>query len=424
MADLQIKRPMAVGRRGKEGVSVWLLASRDDIDQGNTNGPAQVYDERSRTFTAPLPLQQWFKFVAFPGVEEGTLLPFDAPEDDDANALYDEKAERLIVQMTGAVKGGPGSGYHDPHVGLPGVHGGSQPREGYVWEKIKHGKKPKPATGKPKTPKEPPKQYPLGTPDSISDAADDEDEVSAPAKRGKPKGAPVSKAARVEAKGKVGKAINETLAAIDEVHGDGELGELPFQKNSGTRTTGKFEYYLANRKPIRIVVSDKGKTPSLDTAHEIGHWLDHVVLSTGNANSAYFANLKNPDYKATVERFWEVVDRTDSIRRLDELKTKGGTVKMEVSSDSGYLGLEGEKTKVVDVPADGRYVRYLARRDEVWARAYSQYVATRSSSSVLKSELTERQGRNDGYPAMWSDEDFAPVADAIDNLFKTMGWLE
>jgi hypothetical protein len=77
-------------------------------------------------------------------------------------------------------------------------------------------------------PKEPPKQYPPGTPDSISDAADDEDETSAPAKRGKPKGAPVSKAARVKAKGKVGKAINETLAAIDEVHGDGELGELPF----------------------------------------------------------------------------------------------------------------------------------------------------------------------------------------------------
>lgn len=426
MAELQIKRPVAVGRRGKDGSAVWLIASRDDIDHGNMNGPAQVYDERVRVFTQPLPLQQWLKFVTFPGVDAGTL-PFDVPDDDDAGALYDEKAERLIVQMTGAVKGGPGSGYHAPHVGLPGVHGGSAPRSeagyaAYVYEKVKRGKKPKPPANKPTDPEDLPKKYPEGTPESIWDAADDSDE-EAPAKRGGPKGSKVSAAAKVVAKGKVGKAINETLAAIDEVHGDGELRELPFEKNSGTRMTGLFEYRLnRDRTPIRIAVSDKGETPSITAAHEIGHWLDHSVLIVAGQR---VVNTNTPEQKAAVASFWEAIGRTESIQKLKELKAKDATVKMEVVTGTERVGNDVRLIRsVVDVPVVRKHLNYLMREDEVWARAYSQYVATRSSSAVLKTELEKERGLAGSYPRQWSDEDFAPVAASIDKIFKVMGWLE
>jgi hypothetical protein len=71
-----------------------------------------------------------------------------------------------------AIKGGPGSGYHAPHVGLPGVHGGSRPREeagyaAYVYEKQKYGKKPKESKRKPRQAGNLPKEYPPGTPESI-----------------------------------------------------------------------------------------------------------------------------------------------------------------------------------------------------------------------------------------------------------------
>ena len=82
-----------------------------------------------------------------------------------------------------ARKGGPGSGYHEPHVGLPGVHGGSQSREeagyaAYVYEKQKYGKKPKQPAGKPTDPKDLPKKYPKGTPESTSAAAQSDTETS------------------------------------------------------------------------------------------------------------------------------------------------------------------------------------------------------------------------------------------------------
>lgn len=421
MAELQIKRPVAVGRRGEEGAAVWLIASRDDIDQGNTNGPAQVYDERTRVFTQPLPLQQWLKFVTFPGVEAGTL-PFDVPDDDDAGALYDEKAERLIVQMTGAVKGGPGSGYHAPHVGLPGVHGGSAPRSeagyaAYVYEKVKRGKKPKPPANKPTDPENLPKKYPEGTPESIWDAADDSDE-EAPAKRGGPKGSKVSAAAKVEAKGKVGKAINETLAAIDEVHGDGALNDLPFVKSSGKGRWGFYEHTYSGT-PIRIAVSDKADTPMMTAAHEIGHWLDGAILPIGK-NNAYFSSSSEAE---AVADFWRAIDQTDAIQQLNKLRREGGTVKMKVPKLEVVDGKLIQVAVMQDVPANGRYVRYLWRNDEIWARAYAQYVATRSSNPALKAELFVEQADR-GYPQQWSDEDFAPVAASIDKIFKVMGWIE
>jgi hypothetical protein len=423
MADLQIKRPMAVGRRGKEGVGVWLLASRDDIDQGNTNGPAQVYDERSRTFTEPLPLQQWFKFVTFPGVEEGTPLPFDV-DDKDAPAidpLDDETAERVVVQMTGAVKGGPGSGYHDPHMGLPGVHGGSQPREGYVWEKIKHGKKPKPATGKPKTPKEPPKQYPPGTPDSISDAADDEDEASAPAKRGKPKGTPVSKAVRMEANGKVESAMRSALVAVDTVHGDGYLTDISFENSNHRNATSRMGFFERRGDfATRIVVADTAITPSLITLHEIGHWLDWSALEIALGKPIQ-GSSNGHEFHVAIGDFWDAIENTQNVKLLREIKRTKKVKSFELVSNDGAIAT-GDKH--AETKADNEIVSYLLRREELWARAYAQYVAIKSDREDVKQELISRQQKMSHYPDQWSDEDFAPVADAIDNLFKTMGWIE
>ena len=232
----------------------------------------------------------------------------------------------------------------------------------------------------------------------------------------------MSKAARVEAKGKVGKAINETLAAIDDVHGDGALGELPFQKSAGRSRWGVYEYGIGG-KPYRIAVSDKAATPSMTAAHEIGHWLDGTMLAVASSNSTYFGNLNKPEWKTAVDNFWIAVEQTESIKQLNELRLKGGTVKMEVPVWEWDDSKSPQGTEIRDVPVQGKYVRYLARHDEIWARAYAQYVVTRSSSPVLKDELN-RERQFDSYPRQWSDEDFAPVADAIDNLFKTMGWIE
>ena len=63
--------------------------------------------------------------------------------------------------------------------------------------------------------------------------------------------------------------------------------------------------------------------------------------------------------------------------------------------------------------------------DELWARSYAQYIATKSGSAALMRELNEvRNGTNDYRFAQWDDADFKPISAAMDVLFKGLGWLK
>ena len=72
--------------------------------------------------------------------------------------------------------------------------------------------------------------------------------------------------------------------------------------------------------------------------------------------------------------------------------------------------------------SDRRYLGYLRMKEEVWARAYTQYIATRSSNTLLKNEIEVMRGWS--YPLQWQTDDFEPVATAIDELFKALGWRQ
>jgi hypothetical protein len=75
----------------------------------------------------------------------------------------------------------------------------------------------------------------------------------------------------------------------------------------------------------------------------------------------------------------------------------------------------------VRVWLDRKYARYLAHDAEFWARAYAQYIGTRSGNAALLAELSAmRQGV---YPLVWDDDDFEPIAAAIDGLLREKGWL-
>ncbi|MBK8188950.1 MAG: hypothetical protein IPK79_00685 [Vampirovibrionales bacterium] len=213
----------------------------------------------------------------------------------------------------------------------------------------------------------------------------------------RPQGTPVSAAANVTATGAVGKAIREALGAVDEVHGATDLKQLPLEESQDTHSHGSLEK-TAEGKPIRLVVSDKAETPAFTALHEIGHWLDFAALNVPFEHNV--GEIRDKSLRDAYKEFWSALEGTKS-----------------------YQSLIQTLRSLADTPHEAGYVRYLLRREEKWARAYSQYVATRSSSTVLKAELAREQGLN-GYPQQWSDEDFAPVAAAIDKIFKVMGWME
>ena len=79
-------------------------------------------------------------------------------------------------------------------------------------------------------------------------------------------------------------------------------------------------------------------------------------------------------------------------------------------------------------PTRGPFVRDAAEAQkgyEIWARAYSQYIAQRSRNPVLLAGLNDRRANVDFdfLKMYWSDKNFQPVAKAFNALFRAKGWL-
>ena len=74
------------------------------------------------------------------------------------------------------------------------------------------------------------------------------------------------------------------------------------------------------------------------------------------------------------------------------------------------------------LPADDR--DFHREPAELWARAYAQWVAWRSGSSLLKGQLDKVLTHDDDAIRIrqWPYDEFAPIAAAIDRLMVDQGW--
>ena len=262
------------------------------------------------------------------------------------------------------------------------------------------GSPPRGTPVRPKTPRPPAPPPPARLPKVIPPAPPKPPPPPAPPG---PAGVPVSNALVNQAEGKTAAAVNETLAAIAKVHGDGTLPTIPIKQSSAGRRYGAF--WTQGRRPIKIDVSSKGDHPMMTAAHEIGHFLDN----SGIPNPQYAARI----YETGVLKPWlDAVRATEAVTNLKQLVTSRT---MKVTAPDGT-----EKT----YPVDRKYVRYLLKHDELWARSYAQYIATKSQHKTMLDELNKVREPKDGYhETQWSDDDFKPIMKAIDTLFTTLGWI-
>ena len=90
--------------------------------------------------------------------------------------------------------------------------------------------------------------------------------------------------------------------------------------------------------------------------------------------------------------------------------------------------------KLFDGPAEingyriqKKYASYLLQTHEIWARSYAQYIAVRSGDKLMLEQLKTMQAVKQHasvyYASQWDDDDFEPIAKAIDELFEELGWL-
>lgn len=227
-----------------------------------------------------------------------------------------------------------------------------------------------------------------------------------------PKGTPVSQALQVRAQGVTADTIRETIAAIDQVHGDGNLPAIPVQEIASRSYNGSFHRNVFTGEATLIEVSSVGTHRRLTTAHEIGHFLEKSAIP--GAKSA----INTRDWKSDpVLADWKkAVDDSDSVKQLRALKG-GGPVEVTMP--------DGSKSQV---QADNHYLGYLLKYDEIWARSYAQYIMVRSknveTADEFQRDFVATTPGEIPYTRHWYGTDFDLIAKAMDTLFESLGWRE
>jgi SPP1 gp7 family putative phage head morphogenesis protein len=217
-----------------------------------------------------------------------------------------------------------------------------------------------------------------------------------PARPVGPLGKPVSDAIALPS-GPGGKALRRTQDAINKVHGDGTLPKITTRLTSDADGNAAFVVAGDDEVPAGIEVSRLSDHPELSYAHEIGHFLDRSGIPTRGTGwrSGY---KSDPHFK----EWFKAVESSQAAQALANI----------------------EQHLPPGVRPDERYVGYLLRQKELWARSYAQYIATRSGDPLLGEQLDaiRNNPKNPYRFQQWSDEDFKPIADAIDVMFANLGW--
>lgn len=202
---------------------------------------------------------------------------------------------------------------------------------------------------------------------------------------------PVSAALTPPKNKAVAKALKLALSAIDKLHSDGVLPKIPVRmlpKNN--RSEGHFARSGLG-KPIEVAMKNVEHS-EFYFAHEIGHFIDLSGLPGAGMSSQDSAELN---------AVLDAILATPEVKRLK-------------------AGLARQTTK------SGRnWYTYSISRTELWARAYSQWVAVKSGDDVLLRGLGAlRNNKSEGMRDwQWADENFGPISAEIDALFKTLEWL-
>ena len=216
-----------------------------------------------------------------------------------------------------------------------------------------------------------------------------------------PPGVPVGQALRLrplvpDPRG-LTKHVAAAITAIDKVHGGGVLLLTPIEwdvLDPGVEAALEFDRFGGTVEvPLRIVVSTVVRRAGLALLYEVGHLLDHQAIG----DAGHFAS----DDPSFLNRWRQAVTASHAVEQLEGIRLAG-------RSDPVAAHME-----------------YLLRPRELWERSYAQYVAIRGGAPNLAREMAEVRTRRDllYIPYLWDDDDFEPIASAIDDHFRELGWI-
>ena len=185
--------------------------------------------------------------------------------------------------------------------------------------------------------------------------------------------------------------IRNALAAIDEVHTDGVLPSVSVRDTSD-EVNGYLQPMSGSQGLTvdHVAVRQSGPWPELTMVHETGHLLD----LEGIGPKGSFATLSADPI---VQGVLNAAKASKAIRRLEQMRAN--------SNSSRHR----------------EYFSYLLKDQEIWARAYAQFIAHRSSNLNLKAQLQGALSAEEG--RQWAMDDFLQIDAEIKIMFTKLGWL-
>ena len=208
--------------------------------------------------------------------------------------------------------------------------------------------------------------------------------------------------------------MKDAFEAVERVHGiDRTFSVVPVKFISASTSA---EARLVSEKaglmikPIRLDVSKKTEAHPLDAIHEFGHYIDYSLGDQAR-------EIRN--------KLLDTIKRSYGYKTLKEI-SYSTEVDVEVSDEKGKR-IERMPYHKIDVGIKYRW--YLLSDEEIFARAYAQYIALRAGIGKERIEEMTKFRLNDNgkyiirtYPLQWKEEDFEPIADQFDRLFQHLGW--
>jgi len=188
-------------------------------------------------------------------------------------------------------------------------------------------------------------------------------------------------------------AGERALATIERVHTLGppdpdrqRTSKVGIVTNSSMASLAQYEYGLLTE--LKISVNPRGKSQAelvQAVIHEVGHMLDSLEIQ-GSA-------LKFATEEGNLDELLQVIRDNDTWRSLRDDHS---------------------------IPLSVRARRYMTAPDEIFARAYAQWIALESGDPELKAAI-ERE-RAGPVPWTWTWEEFEAIAEAFDTLARRLGW--
>jgi hypothetical protein len=188
-----------------------------------------------------------------------------------------------------------------------------------------------------------------------------------------------------------------TGAAIDAVHRFPRSTRLVVRESRARRTTGVF---ISTRTSAEIVMSRKCSDPHFAFAHEFGHFIDDRIIQP---YIGIFASGYDEDFQPLFEA-WNASPEVIHLQRL-------------LRRNRPALPI-----------ASRRVLAEMLWPEELFARAYAQWLAYKTGHHGLLEELARRLA-NPGIICgircrfEWEPESFKTIMQSVDRLFKKKGIL-